>query len=74
MTADTRKKDHENTPIELSVEQIAYSVQVTRAALDHGSDELPYEISERLRAIRVRTRASQAKRQTARAGKSRCCG
>ena len=60
MTADTRNKDHENTPIELSVEQIAYSVQVTRAALDHGSDELPYEISERLRAIRVRALA-QAK-------------
>lgn len=60
MTADTRNTNHENTPIELSVEQIAYSVQVTRAALDHGSDELPYEISERLRAIRVRALA-QAK-------------
>ena len=60
MTADTRNKDHENTPIELSVEQIAYSVQVTRAALDHGTDELSYEVSERLRAIRVRALA-QAK-------------
>ena len=60
MTADTQNKDHKNTPIELSVEQIAYSVQVTRAALDHGSDELSYEVSERLRAIRVRALA-QAK-------------
>lgn len=61
MTADTRNTNHENTPIELSVEQIAYSIQVTRLALDHGSDELPYEISERLRAIRVRALAQQAK-------------
>ena len=60
MTADTQNKDHKNTPIELSVEQIAYSVQVTRAALDHGTDELSYEVSERLRAIRVRALA-QAK-------------
>ena len=60
MTADTQNKDHKNTSIELSVEQIAYSVQVTRAALDHGTDELSYEVSERLRAIRVRALA-QAK-------------
>ena len=60
MTADTQNKDHKNTLIELSVEQIAYSVQVTRAALDHGTDELSYEVSERLSAIRVRALA-QAK-------------
>ena len=64
MTADTPNKDHKDTPIELSVEQIAYSVQLTRAALDHGTNELPYEISERLRAARVRALA-QAKQSTA---------
>ncbi len=63
MTADTQNKEHKNTPIELSVEQIAYSVQVTRAALDHGTDELSYEVSERLRAMRVRALA-QAKQNT----------
>ncbi len=60
MTADTSNTYGNKISTELSAEQIARSVQITRAALDQGADELPYEISERLRAIRVRALA-QAK-------------
>lgn len=63
MTADTQNTHSKNSSTELSLEQIAYSVRVTREALDQGADDLPYEISERLRAIRVRALA-QAKQST----------
>lgn len=63
MTADKPNTPLETTASELSAEQIARSIRMTRTALDHGADELPYEISERLRAIRVRALA-QAQQNT----------
>lgn len=60
MTADKHTTNTPSAHTEINMEQIAYSIRVTREALDHGADELSYDITERLRAARVRALA-QAK-------------
>ena len=54
MTADKYTLDTEKNYTEIQLTQIARSIQVTRDALNFGVDEIPYDISERLRAARVR--------------------
>ena len=60
MTADTQNQHSSKTQSNYSAEQIAFSIQLTRETLDFGVDELSYEVTERLRATRVRALA-QAK-------------
>ena len=60
MTADTQNQHSSKTQSDYSAEQIAFSIQLTRETLDFGVDELSYEVTERLRATRVRALA-QAK-------------
>ena len=69
MTADKYTPTTPSAHTEISMEQIAHSIRMTRDALDNGVDELPYDITERLRAARVRALA-QAKSNTATVEKS----
>lgn len=42
------------TPQHLKTQHVAHAIQLTRQLLDAGVDDLPYDITERLRAARMR--------------------
>ena len=65
MTADKYTLDTEKNNTEIQLTQIARSIQVTRDALNFGVDEVPYDISERLRAARVRAIAQATQKSAA---------